>query len=80
MVRVARMLERRTEPALSGQPKFPEKPGNLIGGGPFIVSIGPREIVAYPRAAALLNEVKDRLASADRAGGLAPGGRSRADA
>ncbi len=66
MVRVARMLERRTEAALSGQPKFPEKPGNLIGGGPFIVSIGPREIVAYPRAAALLNEVKDRLAGADR--------------
>ena len=60
------MLERRAEAALSGEPKFPEKPGNLIGGGPFVVSVGPREIVAYPRAAALLNEVKDRLAGAER--------------
>jgi outer membrane protein assembly factor BamB len=67
IVRVARMLERRAEAALSGEPKFPEKPGNLIGGGPFVVSVGPREIVAYPRAAALLNEVKDRLAGAERA-------------
>jgi outer membrane protein assembly factor BamB len=67
VVRVARMLERRAESALSGQLTFPEKPGNLIGGGPFIVSVGPREIVAYPRAAALLNEVKDRLAGTDRA-------------
>lgn len=67
MMRVARFLERRAE-ASAGEPyQFADKPGNLIGGGPFIVSIGPREIVAYPRAAALLNEVKDRLAGADRA-------------
>lgn len=43
-------------------PKFADKPGNLVGGGPFIVSIGPREVVVYPRAEALLSDVKDRLA------------------
>jgi outer membrane protein assembly factor BamB len=67
MVRMARLFERRAEAAFVGQPTFPDKPGNLVGGGPFIVSVGPREIVAYPRAVALLSEVKDRLAGSERA-------------
>jgi outer membrane protein assembly factor BamB len=44
---------------------FADRPGNLAGSGRFILSLGPREIVAYPRAEVLLNEVKDRLAGAD---------------
>ena len=66
VVRMAQLYERRAEATLGGQPTFPDKPGNLVGGGPFIVSVGPREIVAYPRAVALLNEVKDRLAGSER--------------
>ncbi len=44
---------------------FADRPGNLVGSGRFIVSVGPREVVAFPRAEVLLNDVKDRLAGAE---------------
>ena len=44
---------------------FDDRPGNLVGSGRFIVSVGPREVVAFPRAEVLLNDVKDRLAAAE---------------
>jgi outer membrane protein assembly factor BamB len=37
-------------------------PGNLIAAGSLVVSCGPREIVAYPRAESLLERVQQRLA------------------
>jgi len=66
MVRIGQLVERGAEANADSQEKFPDKPGNLIGGGPFIISVGSREIVAYPRAEALLNDVKDHLAGVDR--------------
>jgi outer membrane protein assembly factor BamB len=38
-------------------------PGNLVAAGSLIVSCGAREIVAYPRAEALLANVEQRLAA-----------------
>ncbi|HET6324908.1 MAG TPA: PQQ-binding-like beta-propeller repeat protein [Planctomycetaceae bacterium] len=38
-------------------------PGNLVAAGSLIVSCGPREIVAYPRAEALLEKLQQKLAS-----------------
>ena len=40
-------------------------PATSVGSGRFIVSVGPREVVAFPRAEVLLNDVKDRLAAAE---------------
>ncbi len=66
MIRLAGLLERRPEAGAGGQDNFAERPGNLAVGGPFIYSIGPREVVAYPRAEVLLNDVKERLVGTDR--------------
>ena len=49
------------------QEKGMDRPGNLVGSGPFLFSVGPREIVAYPRAEVLLNDVKQRLGGGDGA-------------
>jgi outer membrane protein assembly factor BamB len=38
-------------------------PGNLVAAGSLIVSCGPREIVAYPRAEALLQKVQQKIDS-----------------
>jgi len=66
MVRLAGLLERRPDGVAGVHDNFADRPGNLAGGGPFIYSIGPREVIAYPRAEVLLNDVTERLAGADR--------------
>jgi outer membrane protein assembly factor BamB len=66
MIQIARLLEQRSEAGAGVRDCFADRPGNLAGSGPLIFSIGPREIVAYPRAEVLLNNVKERLAGVDR--------------
>lgn len=52
----------RSEPVLANSRISREAwPENLVGGGAYLYSIGAREIVAYPRAEALLDEVKQRF-------------------